>query len=136
MSLSSDKEDLIYLAGFLDGEGCFTIYREKISVTCANTYKPIIDWMKSSFGGTISTRKARKENHRVCYSWHLVANNARELLEKLVPYLREKKPQALMLLTYQQLTKAPKIKRKVNPLVVEERKRLEKLLVDMKRVSW
>ena len=135
MNTNTD-EDLIYLAGFLDGEGCFSIYREKIVVTCANCYKPIIDWLKQKYGGTVSKREARKETHRVCYSWVVVAGNAKDLLEQLVPYLREKQPQALLLLAYQQLTKYPKVGRKVDPNIVEERKRLEKLIKGMKRVQY
>ena len=135
MNTSTD-EDLIYLAGFLDGEGCFSIYRQKIIITCANCYKPIIDWLKQQFGGTVNKREARKETHRVCYSWRVVSGDAHSLLEQIVPYLREKQPQALLLLEYQKLTRYSKKDRKVTPYVIEERKRLEKLIKGMKHVSW
>lgn len=135
MNLSTD-EDLIYLAGFLDGEGCFSIHRQKIIITCANCYKPIIDWLKQEFGGVVNKREARKETHRVCYSWRVVSGDACALLEQIVPYLREKQSQALLLLEYQKLTRYPKKDRKVSSYVIEERKRLEKLIKGMKHVSW
>lgn len=132
--MNYSKEDLIYLSGFLDGEGCFWLYRNKIGISCTNTYKPIIDWMKETFGGTIHKAKPRKANHRNCYTWCLVANQAKDLIAELFPYLREKQNQALLLFAYQSLPKVKGCRQGVPPELKAERERLVEIFKGMKHV--
>ena len=104
-----DEETLAYAAGFLDGEGCFTVGRHwKITVSCANTNRAVIEWFKATFGGTVSrSSRRRKANHRICWQWCVVSRGADRVCKWVAPYLKEKAPQALLLLSLQQTMGLP-----------------------------
>jgi hypothetical protein len=104
------EEDLIYLAGFLDGEGHFYIDNYKVGISCVNTYKPVLNWMKETFGGSVCTRKIRSPKHRQAYVWNLSVNGTRQLLPKLVIYLREKQKQAISQILYLQIPRRRGVK--------------------------
>lgn len=133
--MSYSEEDLVYLAGFLDGEGCFWINkRDTVGISCTNTYKPVIDWLHSTYGGTVHIDKPKKSNHRVTYTWQLVSNPAVELIRHFSPYLKEKQKQALLILSFKSLLG----KRGSRPSkeCKEERFRLKEIFKGMKHVSW
>src|SRR4051812_46429745 len=92
--------DLAYAAGYLDGEGCFTVGDDwKIFVTCTNTCRAAISWLQETFGGAVSgPSKVRKPNWRPTYQWKVSSRQASVVVEALLPHLKEKKPQADLLL--------------------------------------
>lgn len=98
-------EDLAYLAGIIDGEGTIGIYYHKgrnsyrVKIYVVNTYKPLIDWLGSVFGGFVYKRNHTKWKTR--YEWHL-GENAMELLKSLIPYLKIKKDQAILALGFRE----------------------------------
>jgi len=133
-----EEDTLAYTAGFLDGEGCFWVGRGwKIGVSCANTDLSVIRWLQNNFGGSIfKPRPLRKPNHRPVWTWQVVGHSARELCAYVTPYLREKAPQALLLVSLSQLMGLPLKGRYIDPEVIEERDRLTEILKGMKhRVS-
>ena len=133
-----DELTLAYLAGYLDGEGCFwATPTGKIGVTIANTHKPSIDWLHATFAGSVTRARApRNPNHRPCYGWQVAGRDADRLCKAVLPYLREKMEQAGLLIAIQQTTGLPLQGRKVHPDVKAERTRLLTLLKDTKHVSW
>ena len=133
-----DEVTLSYAAGFLDGEGCFSVdNKDKLHVTCSNTNRPVIEWFKETFGGSISKNAHRKRapHHRTCYSWVVVARDAHKLCCAIVPFLKEKTEQALLLIAVQQ-TKTRGGPRSVSPEVSEERTRLKARIKELKHVTW
>lgn len=93
-SVELDEEKLGYLAGFMDGEGCFYISpapQYKVHVRCSNTYKPIIDELQRIFGGSVREDKKQKSHHKQC----LVAKQAEDVCKTLLPYLKEKQSRAM-----------------------------------------
>jgi hypothetical protein len=98
------EADLSYAAGYLDGEGCFTVgHHWKIFVTCTNTCRAAIEWLQDTFGGTVSgPSKVRKANWRPTYQWKVSARQAASMVEAMLPYLKEKRPQAELLLQLQE----------------------------------
>jgi hypothetical protein len=91
-----ETEDLAYAAAFLDGEGCFTVGRHwKITVVCENTYYPVVEWLHRQFGGSLTTHRPRKANHRPLMRWAVVARDAAKVCLALLPYLKEKVHQAI-----------------------------------------
>lgn len=100
------KLSIEYIAGFVDGEGC--IYAQvrpnqrldtKLIIT--NTDLSVLKDIQEFFGcGTIrlksrgSTDRARK----TCYLYEVWAQEAADVITKLLPYLRQKKPQAELIL--------------------------------------
>lgn len=98
---------LSYLAGIIDGEGCFHMciltkksydgyinphYRGVLKVS--NTDKTLIDWLKETFKGTesactrsTSSRKFEREVH----DWVVTGFRLLDLCEQVLPYLIIKK---------------------------------------------
>lgn len=92
------QHDLIYLAGYVDGDGCLrcgtTIQKcgvvvYELSITITSIKKEVLVHFKERFGGNISTVKA-KENHRTAHAWTIKGNAAAQLAKKLIPYLVNK----------------------------------------------
>ena len=55
------KEEIIYLAGFFDGDGCITTSpKTNFRLTISNTNKEILDWIKKNFGGNINNQHLPK----------------------------------------------------------------------------
>jgi hypothetical protein len=130
-----DEDGLAYAAGFLDGEGCFTVGRNwKITVTTENTYRPVVEWLHYHFGGSLTRNSTkRKPNHRPLHRWCVVSQDAYKLCLAVTPYLKEKAPQALLLIAIQQTM--GKYWR-VPPELADERNRLAGLVKEYKRVAW
>lgn len=132
--------DLIYLAGYLDGEGCFWAYQDSHSlrygIACENTHRPTVEWIAQTFGGSVVVVKGKKSNHRTTYRWAVVGKQARTLCEELVPHLREKARQAIILIALNQTSSYPKLGRCIHPETRDERERLVSMIKGEKRVSW
>ena len=107
-------EDIVYAAGFLDGESHVAVKKSftsrnpnwsthyRIYVSVANTYKPVIEWFKMKFGGSIKfTARAKDTKHKDCYSWVISAKAAYLFLKLVKPYLIVKKEQADFCMSFQ-----------------------------------
>lgn len=110
----TSKSTAAYLAGLLDGEGWIGVskvsdyahsrtrkgYFFKANIAIANTYKPLIDWLQKSFGGTVREDN-RGNRKRTLYQWG--SQNPEyitEFLRTILPYLRIKREQALNLIEF------------------------------------
>jgi hypothetical protein len=95
------KTDLAYLAGFIDGEGCFFLGYRKIgkrncfptSVLVAQTSQAVLHEYQASFGGTVHDHGKTKKN-RPAWMWAIHGENAERLTRLVRPYLKVKKEQA------------------------------------------
>jgi hypothetical protein len=118
---SPSNLDFAWAAGFIDGEGCFR-YDTTPRLTVSNTHLPTLRWLKRLFGvGSVSA----SGNHRgrPQFRWLVSGENAIEVIEELVPYLREKKPQAQLVLDIREREPS-------------DRAELKKLLTGLKRPSY
>ena len=133
------EEDWVYMAGFLDGEGCFTVTNPRsctAHIMVYNTYKPVIEWCYEKFGGRLlRPRLPRKENHRTVYGWQITGKDAVIFIEKIAPYLKEKMRQAAIILAIENTKNQKRLGRKVHPNFMDERVRLIQTLKDMKHES-
>lgn len=96
-----------YVAGFVDGEGYIGIIKDSRKITfrrtdhyeavikIANTNKEIIFWFKESFGGNIHLRKFLG-NPKDAYCWTLAGEKIVPILDSIIPYLKIKKEQAML----------------------------------------
>lgn len=113
---------LAYLAGLLDGEGCFRINRcgskaqmERHnaksptyygSLQCGMVEKAAIELLQQEFGGSVYEERVR--NRRSIWRWRLHGRaDIIACLEKLMPYLMIKKPQAEVVYRFCQEWKTP-----------------------------
>jgi hypothetical protein len=103
------EETLAYLAGTMDSDGNFRIYKKKvpgmrwphyrINVRCAQVQpSPAIELLTETFGGRIIVKKARWPNCRDLAEWNLHDRAASPVIESLLPYLQVKWVDACLLL--------------------------------------
>lgn len=105
----NDKNKLIYLAGIVDGEGCF--WRGKCKngdgreyfesrLIVENLSKDLIDWIKLNFGGTVTLhrRGIKHPTWHDIHRWSIGGRKAEALAKRLQPYLIVKKTQVLRVL--------------------------------------
>lgn len=86
-----------YLAGFLDGEGCFRITTgPAIELTCA--YPHIVSDLKERYGGWTTAAAPRGLSKKTSFRWAANGPRALRVVNEILPYLREKRPQAKLLL--------------------------------------
>ena len=127
-----------YLAGFIDGEGCFLVHKHKnkrcslgyswqISMTITQyNFKFLQEIVKElGYGQLVISR------HFICFS----SNHLRVLIPKILPYLRIKKPQAELVL--EAIDIIPKRQQhrdmeKTNQRLEEIELKLKKLKIDVK----
>jgi hypothetical protein len=99
-----NSNQLAYIAGIIDGEGCITILKSKKkhcvsygyspSVFVVMTSEPVITWLAETIGsGFITTSRPRPDNRRN-YRYNLTGSKAIQLVKDIYPYLVEKKAQA------------------------------------------
>jgi len=120
---SSDLPEVrAYCAGFFEGEGCVHIrairpteergngklsrpsYR--LTVELANTDRPIIEWLRDTFGGTFQDRShtpsiVANPRRRAVFMWYKPAGDAQKFLMMLLPYLKIKQKQAELAIAFQ-----------------------------------
>lgn len=96
---------LSYLAGIVDGEGCF--WRGKCKngqgreymesrIIVENLSRELIDWIKAEYGGTVSLHKRDKVKHPTWQDinrWSIGGKKAEKLAGELRPYLIVKSEQ-------------------------------------------
>jgi len=108
------KEDIIYIAGLFDGEGCIFIQKHppdvkrrmvnphyQLTVTLSNTDIPVLEWIKTTFGGNFYLRKIlfRKKEQG---EWKLSDKKALSFLYLIRPYAKIKKEQVDIAITFQE----------------------------------
>ncbi len=131
--LSLSPEQLCYLAGLTDGEGYIGAVRHhkrkigggglsprfQIAMTT-----PMLYDLCCEFGvGTVcrpTMNRPRDDRRREIYSWGLGSWGCRALLPLLVPYLRLKKPQAILVIQLCELLSHKKITSRSSPESVQE----------------
>lgn len=105
--------DLIYAAGFIDGEGCFTldinqsphgkryiVYTARLVVVNTNT--EVLYWLQKRFEGSVFKRTKQTTERKATYGWRLFGDKLKNLCEKLIPYSIVKKEHIKLILQYRQ----------------------------------
>jgi hypothetical protein len=110
------QTDLAYMAGIVDGEGCFYIglipkktgdgyinehYRGLMKID--NTCFDLIEWLDNIFSGTASavtrTTSSRKFEREV-FSWIATGDRLLDVCEQILPYLVIKKRQCEIMINF------------------------------------
>lgn len=109
------KENLIYTAGLMDGEGTVTLLRGRKSdkfkhpvISITSTSIELIQFLKETYGGVISNQKTYKKHHKPSWSWKLSFDPALQFISSVRPYMKEKSKcyrMDLILANYKNLTK-------------------------------
>ena len=139
----SAQSNAAYLAGFMDGEGSFSVVktyqikrrvdgskiksiRYHLHVKIANTNREVLQWIAYRFGGQISVKKPR-ENWKQRYDLTITGNQCTEkFILTILPYLIVKRRQAQVALDFARLHGRD---------VPEERDRLRHIMLDLNNSS-
>lgn len=126
----NNEIDLAYMAGFFDGEGYIGILKRKrkdwnieyfLQLSLGQKDGATMDWITENFGGKTYTVKRDGT-----FYWTCSNKMALNLLEKITPYLKYKKPQAELAIEFY---KNRNLKR---PIPLEELERREEIYLKMK----
>lgn len=99
------KEQIVYFAGFFDGEGCIQIEKSitkgtnthyALRVSIEHTFIPVLELLRDAYGGGIVVAKKNMPHYKQKYVWKLNGRDAHRFILDITPYLWEKKPQALL----------------------------------------
>jgi hypothetical protein len=118
--LNLSPTEAAYLAGFFDGEGMVTIHRDlnqgargrrvnpnyTMSVRISQSSKPVLDWIKARVGGSVTEKRVSSDRRHWLFAEK--SNNAKRLLEAMLPYLIVKRDQAVQAIAFQQRQQAHK----------------------------
>jgi hypothetical protein len=106
-SIKIPKSELVYLAGFFDGEGSIGITKSLVlQITVSNTRRVALDIYKQYFGGSITETK-RSGNHNDIFVWKIDAKKAELFILTIKPFLKQKSVQAQLALEFRKLFKYP-----------------------------
>lgn len=147
------EAQLAYLAGLLDGEGCFHICDKRKSpkkalglrkprkeyvgqvnfttqVAICNTHLGVLQWLKDTFGGGVHIAKTRyKPNWDFKKQWIMPCKVSKELIEAILPYLIIKVNQAKLMIEARKIIDANVLRME---RTVEQRDHLFFLATNMK----
>jgi len=150
-------EEIAYIAGLFDGEGCVNIYkidtpktyaggerkkypRYELTTSIYNCNKDVLSWLHETFGGYLQTRHRYKKPEQVelgkwkkSYAWKLSANQAKMFLEMIVANMRIKKQQAQLAIEFQ--TARSKKRNRCNPITPQENNLFRKCWEQMKELN-
>jgi hypothetical protein len=109
--------DLAQLAMLIDCEGCIAIHRGRrpkdpsranqlytLRIVVVNTYRPVIDWLKDTFGGSIRAEETEpsRPNWRPRYRWTVCSRGAMTILQLTQPYYRIKHEEVAVAIEFQE----------------------------------
>lgn len=117
------KEWLSYVAGYLDGEGCF-VYINSPTIQVASVFPYTLRLFAESFGGKVKKRRPKDALRKVYYDWRTFGDTSIDVINLILPYLHEKKQQAELMLLMRKAKKGP------------ERDGMGAQLVAMKRIEY
>jgi len=100
-----EETDVAYVAGFMDAEGCICIVKAKtryfLKVVVANTNSGALRRVQEVMNRNVSMYKDNRKRHSQLFYLAVYGKSAKSFLERIMPYLRVKKTQALLAVDFQ-----------------------------------
>jgi len=101
--MTINKHILSYIAGYFDGDGCFSIREENIQnrskylaqFIVISTNKIVLQFIKKYIGGSITIGSKREQfpNQKIQYRFCICGKRSADIAEIILPFLIEKKKQ-------------------------------------------
>lgn len=91
--------DSAYLAGVIDGEGCFIVNkkcRPSLVVVMAFKGKPVLDHLASLWGGSVRLQRAETDRWSATFRWNIPIATLKAIIHCVAPRLRVKARQAAL----------------------------------------
>lgn len=128
-----NKNILLYMAGFFDGEGYVGILKRNrkkwnteyfIQASIGQKDGGTMDWIIDNFGGHL--HRVKRDNS---YCWIVSNKEAYRILKMIAPYLKYKKPQALLAIEYYENRDLRR------PIPAKELERRERIYQELKSIK-
>jgi len=144
----SKRDNLCRLAGFLEGEGCISVYtvrfKSKVNKMTYYHYGPRVtvyqayrkgryhkyfDIFVKYFGGSIrkGSNKKRTYGKKIVYHYSVRSQKAVKLLKTLLPFLEEKKDRAVLVIRLGKINLSKLENNKKDSARIEKRKLAEEI---------
>lgn len=98
-----ENEDIIYFAGYTDGDGCFSItsFKKKVrSVFCISAANfEIVSFLVKCFGGYCQNSK-QKSHHKPVFQFRKYGAEACDFARQLFPYLIQRKKECELFISF------------------------------------
>lgn len=105
---SVSRDDMCYLAGLVDGEGCIYADKYALRLQIASKDPFMAPWCYNTF--KIGSLKTRKQKNEFIHIWVVSSKNAGKILKELLPFLKVKYEQAYAAIILQNLRNKIKTK--------------------------
>ena len=97
--MMSPHEELIWLAGLMEGEGSFMLSTSSVQgrryqharMTVGMSDKDVVEHVARLFGTSVYAYTPKKPPHKVIYSAQVNGLKARWFMERLLPYMGERR---------------------------------------------
>lgn len=95
-----------YMAGYIDGDGCFYIQKEsnpikyRAKLIISSTSNVMISFFKNKFGGFVRSQPIYNKNHKTQFNWIIGGKYAMEFSNKLLSYLVEREEEARIFIKF------------------------------------
>jgi len=105
------KTSLSYIAGYIDGDGCFFLNKEnnplkyRAKIIISSTCKFVLVTFANEFGGNVYIQSKRKDHWKRTYHWILQGKYAFKFSLEILDFLIEKKEDAKIFIEYIQSNK-------------------------------
>jgi len=102
MPVSALETDWAWLAGLVDGEGSITTSADRTGVlgirlaVGLTDIGPVVACKEITGLGSITVFSLRDDRHADRYTWRIAGKDVKFVLKRVEPYLRLKRPQALL----------------------------------------
>ena len=89
------RDDLIYTAALIDGEGSVLLQRSapnehrRPAVTIPSTTYVFMTFLKTTFGGNVSSKKASTPQASLSWNWSVRGNAALLFLKTVIKFMKE-----------------------------------------------
>lgn len=137
--------ELAYTAGLVDGEGCVHLCKHgkaggtsarigqvTLHVTVRNTSEPMIRFLQTRWGGSVSAFAEKPDlNRKAQWAWVLTANNALTFLDDIYEYLIVKHRQAQLARRFQRYVQRTGRARTPRVAILQD-----KFFLEMRRLNW
>ena len=95
-----------YLAGLIDGEGCFGINRDKsgrsyhvrLDVGMTLPAKPVLEALRTQYGGVLNRTRKATDRWAEAWAWRVFGRELGAVLAEVSPFLNIKRPHAELLM--------------------------------------
>lgn len=95
---ASIRDDILWVAGFLEGEGCFGMNSPTArcaTISAAQVDKEPLARLRTFLGGSIRSKNGRGKNHSDHYVWQISGKRARGVMMTLYSLLSTRRKEAV-----------------------------------------